>query len=67
MILSSDSLRNSGILVLLNKEKIPELHKLGNFVFTKNSELRKINEKLVLTSQFDLTQIYDVVIHNSVF
>ena len=26
MILSNDSLRNSGILVLLNKEEIPELH-----------------------------------------
>ena len=26
MILSGDSLNNSGILVLLNKEKIPELH-----------------------------------------
>ena len=26
MILSDDLLRNSGILVLLNKEKIPELH-----------------------------------------
>ena len=67
MILSNDSLRNSGMLVLLNKEKIPELHKLGNFIFIKNFELRKINEKLVMTPQFDLTRIYDVVIRNSVF
>ena len=67
MILSNDSLRNSGMLVLLNKEKIPELHKLGNFIFIKNSELRKINEKLVMTPQFDLTRIYDVIIRNSFF
>ena len=50
-------------LVLLNKNEIPELH---------NSEVLfslKIpsNEKSAMTSQFDLTQIYDVIIRNSVF
>ena len=37
------------------------------FIFIKNSELWKINEKLVMTSQFDLTRFYDVIICNSVF
>ena len=40
---------------------------LGNFILIKNSELRKINEKLALTSQFDLTRFYDVIIHKPVF
>ena len=33
----------------------------------KNSKLRKINEKLAMTSQFDLAGFYDVIMHNSVF
>ena len=30
-------------------------------------ELQKINEKLVMTSHFDLTWFYDVIMRNSVF
>ena len=52
--------------MLLNKDKISELHNSGNFIFIKNSELRKINEKLALASQFDLTMFYNVIIRNSV-
>ena len=33
----------------------------------KNSELRKLNEKLAMTLQFDLTRFYDVIVRNSVF
>ena len=40
---------------------------LGNFILIKNSELRKINEKLTMTSRFDLTRFYDVIIRNSGF
>ena len=35
-------------------------------MFIKNSEPRKINEKLAIT-QFDLGRFYDVIIRNSVF
>ena len=35
---------------------------LGNFIFIKNFEFRKNNEKLALTPQFDLTRFYDVII-----
>ena len=35
-----------------------------NFIFIKNSELRKINEKLAVTSQFDLTRFYDVIMRS---
>ena len=58
---------NSGILVLLNKDKIPELHDSEIFFFIKNSELRLIIEKLAMTSQFDLNWFYDVIIRYSVF
>ena len=37
------------------------------FYFINNSELRKINERLSMTSQFDLTRFYDVIMRNSVF
>ena len=53
--------------MLLNKEKIAELHKLEILFSLQNSEWRKINEKLIMTSQFDLTQIYDIIIYNLVF
>ena len=33
----------------------------------KNSELRKIDEKLAMTSQFDLTWFHDVMMCNSAF
>ena len=36
-------------------------------IFIKNSKLRKINEKLAMTSQFNLTWFYDVIMRNSVF
>ena len=36
-------------------------------IFIKNSELRKIDEKLAMTLQFDLTRFYDVIVRNSVF
>ena len=54
---------NWGIFVLLSKDKISEL---------RNSEILfslKISsyEKLAASSQFDLTQFYDVIIHNSIF
>ena len=42
------------------------LHILA-WIFIKNSELRKINEEKAITSQFDLTQFYDIIILNSVF
>ena len=40
---------------------------LGNFILIENPELRRINEKLALTSQFDLSRFYNVIIRNSVF
>ena len=43
MILSNDLLRNLGILVLLNKEKILELHNSEILFSLKIPELRKIN------------------------
>ena len=50
-------------IVLLNKDKISELRN------SKSLFLLKIpsNEKLDMTSQFDLTQFYDVITRNSVF
>ena len=36
-------------------------------IFIKNSELRKIDEKLAMTSQFDLTRFYHVMMRNSAF
>ena len=36
-------------------------------MFIKNSELRKINKKIAMTSQFDLIWFYDVIMRNSVF
>ena len=37
------------------------------FLKIKNSKLWKINEKLAMTSQFDLTRFYDVTMRNSIF
>ena len=51
----------------LKSEILFSLTKIGNFIFIKYSELGKINEKLAMTSQFDLTQFYDIIIRNSVF
>ena len=53
--------------LLLNKDKISELGNSGIFIFNKISELRKINDKLAMTSQIDLTRFYDVIMRNSVF
>ena len=47
--------------MLLNKDKISELRNI------KNSELQKIYEKLAMTSQFDLTRLYDVIMRNLLF
>ena len=53
--------------MLLNKDKISQLL-FSEIVFSlKNSELQKINGKLAMTSQFDLTRFYDVIIRISVF
>ena len=52
--------------MLLNKDKISELS-ISEILLFKNPELRKINENLAITSQFDLTRFYDVIIRNSVF
>ena len=53
--------------LLLNKDKISELGNSGIFIFNKISELRKINDKLAMTSLIDLTRFYDVIMRNSVF
>ena len=45
MILSNDSLRNSGILVLLNKERISELHSSGNLFLLKISSYEKLTKR----------------------
>ena len=57
------------MLLLLNKDKnfgLPNLVNLVIFI-KKNSELRKINEKLAMASRFDLTRFYDVIMRDSVF
>ena len=57
---------NSGILLLLNTDKIFELHNSKFYFHRKFEKLRKINEKLAMESQFDLTRFYDVILRNSV-
>ena len=49
--------------MLLNKYKISELRNSGILFSLKIP----IEEKLAMTSQFNLTQFYDVIIRNSVF
>ena len=56
-------LRNSGILVLLSKDKISGL---SNSEILFSSKIPSY-EKLAMRSKFDLTWFYDVIIRNSVF
>ena len=51
--------------LLLNKDKISELGNSGIFIFNKISELRKINDKLAMTSQIDLTRFSNLGIPDS--
>ena len=44
MILSNDSLRNTGILVLSNKEGIPELHNSEILFSVKISSYEKLKK-----------------------
>ena len=54
---------NSRILVLLNKDKISELHNSETLISFKISN----SEKLAMTSQLDLIHFYGVIIRNSNF
>ena len=60
----TSKLHNSEILKQTKKENKPELSNLDflfSFFYSKVSKLR------AMTSQFDLTLVYDVIICNSVF
>ena len=60
-------MRNSRILVLWYNDKNSELRNSEILFLLKVLNYEKVTKKLAITSQFDLTGFYDIIMRNSVF